>query len=81
MLLDFFGLREQPFCVSPHPSYLYSSRSRSEALDSLTHAAASSGTVLALLGVSGVGKTTLLNHFLAKFHPPDSAAEHAIQRV
>jgi N-acetylmuramoyl-L-alanine amidase len=65
MLLDFFGLREQPFCVSPHPSYLYSSRSRSEALDSLTHAAASSGTVLALLGVSGVGKTTLLNQFLA----------------
>jgi len=65
MLLDFFQLREQPFSVSPHPSYLYSSRNRSEALDSLGHAAASPNGVFALLGPAGAGKTTLLNQFLA----------------
>jgi len=64
MLLDFFQLREQPFSVSPHPSYLYSSRGRSEALESLVHAAASSCGVFALVGPAGVGKTTVLNEFL-----------------
>jgi len=61
MLLDFYQLREQPFGVSPDPSYLYPSRTHCEALDSLTEAILSDRGFLALIGEPGMGKTTLLH--------------------
>jgi N-acetylmuramoyl-L-alanine amidase len=64
MLLDFFQLRDQPFGVSPDPAYLYPSRTHCEALDSLTEAILSDRGFLALIGESGMGKTTLLNQVL-----------------
>ena len=65
MLLDFYQLREQPFGVSPNPSYLYPSRTHCEALDSLAEAVLSDRGFLALIGEPGIGKTTLLHQVVA----------------
>jgi N-acetylmuramoyl-L-alanine amidase/type II secretory pathway predicted ATPase ExeA len=64
MLLDFYGLREQPFGVTPDPAYLYASRTHCEALDSLTEAILGDRGFLALIAEPGMGKTTLLNQVL-----------------
>jgi general secretion pathway protein A len=64
MILDFYGLREQPFGVTPDPAYLYASRTHCEALDSLTDAILSDRGFLALIAEPGMGKTTLLNQAL-----------------
>jgi N-acetylmuramoyl-L-alanine amidase/type II secretory pathway predicted ATPase ExeA len=64
MLLDFYGLREQPFGVTPDPAYLYASRTHCEALDSLTEAILGDRGFVALIAEPGMGKTTLLNQVL-----------------
>jgi N-acetylmuramoyl-L-alanine amidase/type II secretory pathway predicted ATPase ExeA len=64
MILDFYGLREQPFGVTPDPAYLYPSRTHCEALDSLTEAILSDRGFLVLIAEPGMGKTTLLNQVL-----------------
>ena len=64
MILDFYGLREQPFGVTPDPAYLYASRTHCEAMDSLTDAILSDRGFLALIAEPGMGKTTLLNQVL-----------------
>src|SRR6202140_5146333 len=64
MFLDFYGLREQPFGVTPDPAYLYASRTHSEALASLSHGIADDRGFLALIAEPGMGKTTLLYKLL-----------------
>jgi len=64
MLLEFFGLREQPFGVTPDPAYLYASRTHCEALDSLSEAILGDRGFMALIAEPGMGKTTLLNQVL-----------------
>ena len=60
MFLDFYGLREQPFGVTPDPAYLYASRTHSEALSSLSVGIADNRGFFALIAEAGMGKTTLL---------------------
>jgi general secretion pathway protein A len=60
MFLDFYGLREQPFGVTPDPAYLYASRTHSEALSSLSLGIADNRGFFALIAEPGMGKTTLL---------------------
>ena len=60
MFLDFYGLREQPFGMTPDPAYLYASRTHSEALASLSRGIADNRGFLALIAEPGMGKTTLL---------------------
>ncbi len=64
MFLDFYGLREQPFGVTPDPTYLYPSHTHCEALDSLTEAILEDRGFLALIAEPGMGKTTLLYQLL-----------------
>ncbi|HTB93002.1 MAG TPA: N-acetylmuramoyl-L-alanine amidase [Candidatus Sulfotelmatobacter sp.] len=64
MLLEFYGLREQPFGVTPDPAYLYASRTHCEALDSLTEAILGDRGFMALIAEPGMGKTTLLHQVL-----------------
>lgn len=64
MFLDFYGLREQPFGVTPDPAYLYPSHTHCEALDSLTEAILADRGFLALIAEPGMGKTTLLYQLL-----------------
>jgi general secretion pathway protein A len=68
MLLDFFGLREQPFGVSPDPAYLYASPTHSEALESLSFGIRDNRGFLALIAEPGMGKTTLLYQLLEELH-------------
>jgi type II secretory pathway predicted ATPase ExeA len=71
MLLDFYGLREQPFGVTPDPAYLYASKTHSEALQSLSQGITDTRGFLALIAEPGMGKTTLLYQLLEQLQ--DSA--------
>jgi general secretion pathway protein A len=64
MLLKHYGLREQPFGVTPNPRYLYLSPSHREALASLVYGIDSGRGFLALIAAPGMGKTTLLFQML-----------------
>src|SRR5271157_3588225 len=64
MFLDFFGLHEQPFGVTPDPAYLYPSQTHCEALDALTEGILGGRGFLALIAEPGMGKTTLLYQVL-----------------
>jgi general secretion pathway protein A len=67
MFLEFYGLREQPFGVSPDPRYLYLGPAHREALASLYYGIEANRGFLSLIARPGMGKTTLLFHLLAKF--------------
>ena len=67
MFLEFYGLREQPFGVTPDPRFLYLSPAHREALASLYYGIESGRGFLALIAKPGMGKTTLLFHLLERF--------------
>ncbi len=64
MFLDFYGLREQPFGVTPDPNYLYLSRTHGEALRALQDGIKADRGFMALIAEPGLGKTTLLYRLL-----------------
>src|SRR5207244_11049083 len=64
--LDFYGLREQPFGVTPDPRYLYLSVGHREALASLIYGVESGRGFMALVARPGMGKTTLLFQLLER---------------
>jgi type II secretory pathway predicted ATPase ExeA len=66
LFLDYYGLREQPFGVTPDPRFLYFGSSHREALASLYYGVESGRGFLALIAKPGMGKTTLLFHLLGK---------------
>jgi type II secretory pathway predicted ATPase ExeA len=64
MLLEFYGLREQPFGVTPDPAYLYPSSTHRKALAALSSAVGADRGFMALIARPGMGKTTLLYQLL-----------------
>jgi len=60
MFLEHFGLREQPFGVTPDPHFLYFSPSHLEAAASLLYGIESQRGFMTLIAKPGMGKTTLL---------------------
>jgi general secretion pathway protein A len=64
MFLNHFGLREQPFGVTPDPRFLYLSPPHLEALASLFYGIQTQRGFMALIAKPGMGKTTLLFHLL-----------------
>lgn len=66
MFLQYYGLREQPFGVTPDPRFLYFGPSHREALASLYYGIETGRGFLALIAEPGMGKTTLLFHLLQK---------------
>ena len=64
MFLDYFGLTEQPFGVTPDPRFLYLGQKHREALASLTYGVENTRGFLALIAPPGMGKTSLLFHYL-----------------
>jgi general secretion pathway protein A len=67
MFLEFYGLREQPFGVTPDPRFLYLSPAHREALACLYYGIESGRGFMALIAKPGMGKTTLLFQLLEKF--------------
>jgi len=67
MFLDHFGLREQPFGVTPDSHFLYFSPSHLEAAASLFYGIQCRRGFMALIAKPGMGKTTLLFDLLEHF--------------
>ena len=61
MYLDYFGLEEAPFSITPDPSFIYLSGRHRDALAHLLHGVGQggSGGFVQLTGEVGTGKTTL----------------------
>ena len=66
-MLEFYGLREHPFGVSPDPRFLYPSLQHREAMASLIFGIESQVGFAALIAEPGSGKTTLLFDLLARY--------------
>jgi general secretion pathway protein A len=64
MLLDYYKLAEQPFGVTPDSRFLYLGPNHREALASLVYGTESNRGFLALIAKPGMGKTSLLYHYL-----------------
>ena len=65
MLLEYYKLAEQPFGVTPDSRFLYLGPKHREALASLVYGTESNRGFLALIAKPGMGKTSLLYHYLA----------------
>ncbi len=67
MYLRFYGLREEPFGVTPDPRFLYASPTYQEAQATLEYGIRSGRGFTALIAKPGMGKTTLLFHLLERY--------------
>lgn len=65
--LEFYGLREDPFKLSPDPVYFYPSASHQVALSSLDYAVERKEGFCLVTGEPGTGKTTLMNVFMGRW--------------
>jgi type II secretory pathway predicted ATPase ExeA len=63
-LLEFCGLRQQPFDVTPDPAYLFFSPTHREALTALKQGIENFRGFMMLVAEPGMGKTTLLNKLM-----------------
>src|SRR5579872_4286393 len=60
MFLDYYGLNEQPFGVTPDPRFLYMGPAQQEAFSSLVYGIETGRGFMALIASPGLGKTTIL---------------------
>ncbi len=74
LMTDFYGLRDQPFGVSPNPRFLFHSVQHREALDSLIQGIEAQAGFAALIAEPGTGKTTLLFDILQRYRERASIA-------
>lgn len=73
LLLRHFGLRENPFGVTPDPRFLFMTRTHREALASLVNGIECGFGFQVLVAQPGMGKTTLLFDLLERFHSSRTA--------
>jgi len=66
MYETFYGLKENPFNVTPNPDYLYLGESHREALAQLLYGVREKKGFIVITGEVGTGKTTLLHYLLDK---------------
>src|SRR5438876_9467253 len=67
MYLKYYGLREQPFGVTPDPRFLYLSAAHREAIAWLYDGVDAGRGFLGIIAAPGMGKTNILFHLLEKF--------------
>lgn len=65
MYLEFYGLREMPFNITPDPRFLFFSQQHREAFDHLVYGIENRKGFIELTGEVGSGKTTLCRAVLA----------------
>lgn len=86
MYLEFFGLTERPFTITPNPRFLFLSRQHKEAFAHLFYGIRNRSGFIEVTGEVGAGKTTVLRTLLEQlegddyrlafiFNPSLSAAE------
>jgi general secretion pathway protein A len=68
MYLEFYGLSESPFNITPDPRFLYYSPRHREAFDHLAYGIGSRKGFIELTGEVGCGKTTLCRAVLANLN-------------
>ena len=66
MYLEFYGLREKPFALTPDPQFLFLSESHRTAIDSLHYGIYQREGFMVLTGDIGTGKTTLCRALLGR---------------
>src|SRR5512139_3786291 len=66
MYESYYGLRENPFRVTPDPQFVYLSENHREALAQLLYGVRERKGFLVITGEVGTGKTTLLHYLLSK---------------
>ena len=64
MYASYFGLKENPFNLTPDPKYLFLSQRHNEALDHLLYGINERKGFIAIVGGIGMGKTTLCRALL-----------------
>ncbi len=69
MYLEFYGLREMPFNITPDPRFLFLSGHHRDAFDSLVYGIEERKGFLALVGEVGSGKTTVCRAVLNRLPP------------
>ena len=74
MYLDFYRLKSAPFQSTPNPTFLFLSASHKAALDAMAAGIATRHGLVTITGAKGVGKTTLVQAYLARIAPPQPRA-------
>jgi general secretion pathway protein A len=67
MYEQFYGLKENPFNVTPNPEYIYLGENHREALSQLLYGVREKKGFVVITGEVGTGKTTLIHYLLNKF--------------
>lgn len=68
MYETFYGLRENPFNVTPNPEYIYLGENHREALAQLLYGVKERKGFIVITGEVGTGKTTLIRYLLDKMN-------------
>ncbi len=66
MYLSYYGLKKEPFHITPDPEFLFLSESHKQALASMVYAIEKKKGFAAITGGVGVGKTTILRAYLER---------------
>ena len=66
MYENFYGLKENPFNVTPNPDYIYLGENHREALAQLLYGVREKKGFIVITGEVGTGKTTLVHYLLDK---------------
>ena len=74
MYMNYYGLKKEPFHITPDPEFLFLSESHKQALASMIYAIEKKKGFAAITGAVGVGKTTVLRSYLER-------VEHAHLKV
>jgi general secretion pathway protein A len=78
--IDFFGLKEIPFSLSPDPRYMYLSYQHTKALKRAKRNIDGRQGLTVILGDAGVGKSTVARQLFGIYSDdPDRARTHAIR--
>ncbi|HXX33485.1 MAG TPA: AAA family ATPase [Thermodesulfobacteriota bacterium] len=68
MYEEFYGLKENPFNVTPNPEYIYLGEHHREALAQLLYGVRERKGFIVVTGEVGTGKTTLIHYLLDKMN-------------
>ena len=66
MYLEFYGMRELPFALTPDPRYIYFTPSHAEAMANLHYGIESGKGLIVVTGEVGTGKTTILRWMMQR---------------